>query len=97
MLRCWSDEKGFKNDEQRIDKSRGGGWLGKIGSEIGGDKIGGNAIGSDIASSAQLRDVGGEGVQMGLGIGLGCGNVCELASRVLTAVVATEWGGMFSV
>ena len=40
-----------------------------------------------MASSAQLRDMGGEGVQMGLGIGLGCGNVCELASRVLKGIV----------
>jgi len=38
-----------------------------------------------MASSAQLRDVGGgegEVIQVGLGVGPGCDDVCELASCV---------------
>jgi len=37
-----------------------------------------------MASSAQLKDVGDgdEALRMGPGIGLGCSNVCELASWV---------------
>ena len=75
MLRCWSDEKGFDDDGQRADKSQGG-------------RL--DEIGSDEASSAQLKDVGGgEAIQMGLGVGLGCGDICELASWVLGKMVCT--------
>ena len=68
-MRHWSDEKGFGSDERRADRSRGGGRLGMIGSEA--------------ASSAQLKDMGGgEVVRIGSGIGLECDVVCELVSRV---------------
>jgi len=50
--------------------------------------IGGDETGSDTTSSAQLRGgAGGEIIWMGLGVGSGCGVVCELASRVLRGVV----------
>ena len=85
MLRCWSEAKGFGDDERRTERSRGGG-LGKTrGVEIGGDRIG-----SDVTSSAQLRGGdGGEVIQMGLGVETGCGDVCELASCVPRGVVWT--------
>ena len=51
--------------------------------------VGGIRDGSDVAtSSAQLRGGdAGEVIQMGSGIGLGGGNVCEVASRVLKGIV----------
>ena len=65
-----------------MERSRGGGKLGKFGSNgIGGDEIGSVEIGSDAASSAQLRGGdGGEVIYVGSGVGPGCGDVCELAS-----------------
>jgi len=59
-----------------MERSRGG--LDKIGGiEIEVDKIG-----SEVASSAQLRDDGGVSVviQVGSWVGSGCGNVCETMS-----------------
>ena len=70
MLRCWSDENGFGVNERRTDKSRGAEQL---------DKIGSDKIGSDAASSAQFRGGdGGEVIRVGLGVGSGCGDICEL-------------------
>src|SRR6266699_3444324 len=68
-----------------MERSRGG--LDKIGGiEIEVDKIG-----SEVASSAQLRDDGGVGVviRVGSGVGTGCGDVCELASCIPRGVVWT--------
>ena len=71
-------------DERRTERLRGGGELGKFGS-IG---IGGDKIGSDAASSAQLRGGdGGEVLRMGSGFGLGCGDICELAYCVPRVLV----------
>jgi len=72
-------------DERRTERSRGGGELDKFGSiGIGGDEIGSVKIGSEVASSAQLTDDGGavEVIRVGLGVGPGCGDICELASCV---------------
>ena len=55
-------------------------------------------IGSDVTSSAQLR--GGDGgmvVRMGLGVGSGCGVICELVSRVPRGVVWTAELAMLGV
>ena len=81
MLRRWSDENGFGDDERRKERSRGGG-LDRIGGTMtGGDEIGRKGIGSDATSSAQLRGRdGGEVIQTGSWIGSGCGDVCEPAS-----------------
>ncbi len=51
--------------------------------------VGGIRDGSDVAtSSAQLRGGdGGEVIRTGLGIGPGCGDVCELVYRVPRRVV----------
>jgi hypothetical protein len=66
-----------------MERSQGGGL-----DKIRGNITGGDEIGSDTTSSAQLRDGGnGEVIQTGSGVVTGCGNVCELASCIPRGVV----------
>ena len=65
--------KGFGDDEQRADRLQGGGWLGKIGS--------------DVASSAQLRYAGGDCRGRILNVGsMMRGVVDEFACKPLASV-----------
>jgi len=80
LLQHWRDEKGFGDDERRMERLRGGGRLGKIGS--------------DMASFAQLRDVGGGSCEdkmldvgsMGRLGGVGMVDCSKIVCKVLRSV-----------
>ena len=86
LLQHCRDEKGFANDERRIDRSQGGGRLGTIRSEA--------------ASSAQLRDSGGDcgGGMLDVGWMERLGGVGMVGcSKIVCKVLGSVWVQAFVV
>ena len=96
LLRRWRDENGLEDDERRHERSRGGGLLGRMGSEAlasfaqlkrAGDGGGsGTVSGGGSSSTVAMESTGG-----GSGLLSSSSSVCVLLSTVM---VGTGGGGL---
>ena len=90
LLRRWRDENGLGDDERRTERSRGGGLLGRMGSEVAASSA--QSKRADKGGGSKTGAVEGTGGSGRLSSSSSC--VCVLLS---TVTVGTGGGGLIGV